>query len=52
MILGPSESEADYPHQVGLAGHGMPGAPVHPSCDHLDEYLVDGDVRPVDLYLA
>ena len=42
----PAEPEAQQPHQIRLARHHMPGAPVHPGRPDLDEDLVVADAGP------
>ena len=41
-FFGP-RSPNDEPHQVGLAGHQVPGAPVETGGVHPDEHLVVAD---------
>ena len=41
-VLRSTKPEAQHPHQVGLARHEMPGAPVHPGRPHLHEHLIRG----------
>ena len=37
------EPKTQQPHEVGLARHQMPGAPVHRGCPYLHEDLVRRD---------
>ena len=43
-VLRPPEAEAGDPHQVGLAGHQVPGAAVQARRVHPDQDLVVGDL--------
>ena len=42
-VLRPTQAKAQQPHEVGLAGHQMPGAPVHPGRPYLHQDLVRRD---------
>ncbi len=48
-VLRAAEAVSDDPHEVGLARHEMPGAPIHPGRGDVDKHFVGRDMGPIDL---